>query len=287
MIEIRDLCKSFGSHTVLDHVNLTVRTGETMVVLGRSGSGKSVLLKLVIGLMRSDSGSILVDGEDVTKMGYDELAALRRRFGMLFQMAALFDSMTVGQNVGLALREHTNRSESEIAAIVAQKLEMVGLPGIETKKPAELSGGMRKRVGLARAIAMDPDYLLYDEPTTGLDPVTAEQINQRIVELRQKIRTTSIVVTHDMRSAYTVADRICLIHEQKIWFTGTPEEVRNSEDPVVQQFIRGEARGPLTDDEESSPASSARGSGRRRDGWQWGFGQRARRASGAGPAGEE
>jgi phospholipid/cholesterol/gamma-HCH transport system ATP-binding protein len=246
MIEIKDVHKSFGALTVLSGVNLTIRTGENLVVLGRSGSGKSVLLKLIIGLMRPDAGAISVDGRLVSSMPYKDLAELRKRFGMLFQMAALFDSMTVEENVGLALREHTTRSNGEINAIVAEKLAMVHLDGIETKKPADLSGGMRKRVGLARAIAMDPDYILYDEPTTGLDPVTAQQINVLIREMQEKLNVTSIVVTHDMQSAYYVADRLCLLYEGRIHFDGTPDEIRASTDPVVRQFINAEAEGPLT-----------------------------------------
>jgi phospholipid/cholesterol/gamma-HCH transport system ATP-binding protein len=177
MIEIVDLHKSFDSQRVLAGIDLTVRTGESLVILGPSGSGKSVLLKLIIGLLAPDRGGVRVDGKEVHRLGYDELAELRTRFGMLFQMAALFDSMTVGENVGIGLREHTTLSDREIADRVAEKLALVNLSGIEAKKPAELSGGMRKRVGLARAIAMDPDYILYDEPTTGLDPIGARLIN--------------------------------------------------------------------------------------------------------------
>jgi len=251
MIAIRGLVKGFGSMQVLNGVDLTIPTGQTAVILGRSGSGKSVLLKHIIGLIRPDRGSIEVDGIEVTRLAYGELAQLRRRFGMLFQMAALFDSMTVGENVGLALREHTTRGETEIRQIVAEKLALVGLEGIEEKRPADLSGGMRKRVGLARAIAMEPDYLLYDEPTTGLDPITAQQINMLIRDLQEKLRITSVVVTHDMRSAYYTGDRLCLLHAGAVRFEGTPDEIRQSEDPVVRQFIQGEATGPLTDGAET------------------------------------
>jgi len=246
MIEIRDVHKRFGPHRVLRGVDLSIRPGESLVVLGRSGTGKSVLLKLIIGLLPPDRGTILVDGLEVNRLSYDELAELRKRFGMVFQMAALLDSMTVGQNVGLALTEHGGRSAKEVDRIVAEKLEMVHLPGIEGKKPADLSGGMKKRVGLARAIAMDPDYILYDEPTTGLDPVTAQQINVLIRELQGRLNVTSIVVTHDMQSAYHVGDRLCLLHEGRILFDGTPDEIQRSGDPVVHQFIRAEAEGPLT-----------------------------------------
>jgi phospholipid/cholesterol/gamma-HCH transport system ATP-binding protein len=246
MIEIRGLHKSFGPQAVLQGVDLEVKKGENLVILGRSGTGKSVLLKLIIGLLKPDHGTIRVDGDDVHALGYDRLAELRKRFGMLFQMAALFDSMTVGENVGLGLREHTDLTEEAIRGVVAGKLALVGLEGTEDKKPADLSGGMRKRVGLARAVAMGPDYVLYDEPTTGLDPITARQINALIRELQAKLRVTGIVVTHDLHSAYYVGDRVCLLHEGKIYFDGTPEEMQRSEDAVVRQFARGEAEGPLT-----------------------------------------
>jgi phospholipid/cholesterol/gamma-HCH transport system ATP-binding protein len=257
MIEIRDLTKSFGEQHVLSGVDLDVATGESLVVLGRSGSGKSVLLKLIIGLIQPDRGTIKVDGRTLEGMEYDDLADLRKRFGMLFQMAALFDSMTVAQNIGLALREHTNKTAKEIERIVGEKLALVNLEGIENKKPSDLSGGMRKRVGLARAIAMDPDYILYDEPTTGLDPVNAQQINELIRDLQEKLNVTSIVVTHDMKSAYFVGDRLCLLHEGRIHFDGTPEEIIRSDDPVVRQFTRAEAEGPLTEyDVRPGPAGA-------------------------------
>ncbi len=253
MIEIRDLHKRFDQLVVLDGVDLDIQTGESMVVLGRSGSGKSVLLKHIIGLMAPDRGTVKVDGNVVADLGYSGLADLRKRFGMLFQMAALFDSMTVGENVGLALKEHTKLSRQEIAKVVAEKLALVGLDGLESKKPADLSGGMRKRVGLARAIAMNPDYILYDEPTTGLDPVTAQQINELIRELQQKLNVTSIVVTHDLHSAYYVGDRLCLLFEGKIYFDGTPAEIQESTNPVVKQFITASADGPLTNGSEPTP----------------------------------
>ena len=260
MIEIKGVEKSFENHRVLGGVSLTIGTGESVVVLGRSGSGKSVLLKLIIGLLKPDHGRILIDGQHLHQLRYDELAGLRKRFGMLFQMAALFDSMTVGDNVGLALREHTNKSEDEIRALVAEKLSLVNLAGIEDKRPSTLSGGMRKRVGLARALAMDPDYILYDEPTTGLDPVTAQQINVLIRELQEKLNVTSIVVTHDLKSAYHVGDRLCLLYDGVIRFDGTPEEIRSTTDPLVRQFIRGDAHGPLGNGFEAQPGvAGARG----------------------------
>jgi len=248
MIQIHNLTKRFGSATILDGLDLEIPTGQCTVILGRSGCGKSVLLKHIIGLIRPDSGSIQIDAVEISSLKYDDLANLRRRFGMLFQMAALFDSMTVGENVGLALREHTKTSEADIRRICEAKLSLVGLAGIQDKKPSDLSGGMRKRVGLARAIAMDPDYVLYDEPTTGLDPITAEQINLLIQDLQRRLHITSVAVTHDMKSAYAIGDRLCLLHNGKIQFIGTPDEIRSTGDPIVQQFIHGAASGPLTDE---------------------------------------
>lgn len=258
MIEIHDLHKRFGRHEVLAGVDLTIRTGECIVILGRSGSGKSVLLKHIIGLLRPDRGEIVADGREVNRLSYDDLAELRKQFGMLFQGAALFDSMTVGENVGLALVEHTNLSREEISRAVREKLALVHLFGVEKKKPSDLSGGMRKRVGLARAIIMDPDYILYDEPTTGLDPVMARQINMLIRELQEKLNVTSIVVTHDMHSAYHVGDRLCLLYEGRIRFDGTPEEIQQAADPVVRQFIRAEAEGPLTNGTDDDFDSAGR-----------------------------
>jgi phospholipid/cholesterol/gamma-HCH transport system ATP-binding protein len=240
MIIVRELTKSFGSLHVLEGINLEISDGQCLVILGRSGTGKSVLLKLICGLIKPDSGSIQLDGVEINGLPYGELANLRKRMGMLFQMAALFDSMTVGENVGLALREHTPMGKGEIRQVVAEKLALVGLEGIEDKKPADLSGGMRKRVGLARAIAMDPAYVLYDEPTTGLDPITAQQINILIRQLQEKLKITSVVVTHDLKSASYVGDRLCLLHEGEIRFDGTPDEMESSEDPIVQQFVSGD-----------------------------------------------
>jgi phospholipid/cholesterol/gamma-HCH transport system ATP-binding protein len=244
MIEVLQVTKRFGAATVLDGLDLEIPTGECTVVLGRSGCGKSVLLKSIIGLIKPDGGEIRIDGKDIVRLDHNELSRLRRRFGMVFQTAALFDSMTVGENVGLALRQHTDKSEAEIRGICEEKLSRVGLPGIQEKKPADLSGGMRKRVGLARAIAMDPDYILYDEPTTGLDPITSQQINTLINDLQRGLRVTSVVVTHDMKSAYTVGNRLCLLHQGKVRFAGTPDQIRASDDPLVRQFINGEADEP-------------------------------------------
>jgi phospholipid/cholesterol/gamma-HCH transport system ATP-binding protein len=245
MIEIKDVHKNFEGIQVLTGVDLTIQKGETMVIIGRSGCGKSVLLKHIIGLLKPDRGEILVDGEDVTTYNDGQLNKLRQKFGMLFQASALFDSMTVDENVGLGLREHTKIPEAEIKEKVKATLKLVGLFGIEEKKPAELSGGMKKRVGLARAIAMDPKYVLYDEPTTGIDPIMADVINELIIDLRNTLSITSIAVTHDMVSAYKIADRIAMLYDGKIIFIGTPEETKNTDHPVVRQFIEGSAQGPI------------------------------------------
>jgi len=245
MIEIKNLSKSFNDHKVLDHATLTVQTGETVVIIGRSGCGKSVLLKHIIGLMKPDSGTVLVDSVDVTQLSGHSLDKLRMKFGMLFQSAALFDSMTVEENVAFALREHTTMSREGIQQRVLECLQLVGLEQVEDLMPSELSGGMRKRVGLARAIAMHPEIILYDEPTTGIDPIMGDVINDLIIALRDRLKVTSIVVTHDMRSAYKVADRIAMLYNGGIVAAGSPDEIRNSTNPLVQQFIRGEAVGPI------------------------------------------
>jgi len=245
MIRIRDLKKRLGSKQVLDGVDLEVREGETLLVMGRSGTGKSVLLKHIIGLMTPDSGSIEIDGTELVGLAEKELDAVRRRFGMLFQGAALFDSLTVGENIALPLREHTELDESEIQQRVAERLEWVGLTGVEDMKPASLSGGMKKRVGLARAIAMDPQFVLYDEPTTGLDPIMADAIDQLIRSMQQRMGVTSIVVTHDMASAFKVADRMALLNDGRVVFLGTPDEVRTTKDPLVRQFVEGTSEGPI------------------------------------------
>ncbi|MCH7922037.1 MAG: ABC transporter ATP-binding protein [Nitrospinae bacterium] len=245
-ITITDLHKSFGANHVLRGVNLTVEPGESMVVIGGSGSGKSVLIKHIIGLLKPDRGSILVDGEEVTTMRERQLKELRKKFGMLFQAAALFDSLTVGENVAFALVEHTRLSRAEIADRVREKLTLVGLPGTEDLFPAELSGGMKKRVGLARALAIEPEVILYDEPTTGLDPIMADSINDLIVEMRERFAITSIAITHDMVSAYKIGHRLAMLYQGKIIFTGTPEECKNTTNPMVRQFITGSSVGPIT-----------------------------------------
>jgi phospholipid/cholesterol/gamma-HCH transport system ATP-binding protein len=264
MIEIRDVHKKLGSLEVLQGIDLTIQSGESIVIIGRSGSGKSVLLKHIIGLMLPDSGEILVDGVEITHLSHDERRQVRRRFGMLFQGAALFDSMTVEENVGLGLREHTRMSPEEVLAKVRACLDMVGLSGVEKMRPSSLSGGMKKRAALARAIAVEPEYVLYDEPTTGLDPITADAINELIRGLQQQLRVTSIVVTHDMASAFKVGDRIAMLHDGKVIFQGTPEETRRADDPEVKRFILGEAT------EAPFPPRHMEIAARRRTGvWRW------------------
>jgi phospholipid/cholesterol/gamma-HCH transport system ATP-binding protein len=247
MIRIAGLHKSFGTVRVLRGVDLDVRRGETMVIIGQSGSGKSVLLKHIMGMMRPDSGRILVDGVDISGLGDDALQNVLRRFGMLFQGAALFDSLTVAENVAFGLRRYTRHTRREIRGLVAESLAKVGLQDIEHLMPHELSGGMRKRVGLARAIAYDPEVILYDEPSTGIDPIRADAINDLIIRMRERMRVTSVVITHDMVSSYKVADRIAMLYDGRIIETGTPAEIQASGNPVVQQFIHGNARGPITD----------------------------------------
>jgi len=245
VIEIRNLVKSFNGRRVLDGVNLDVYRGETLVIIGRSGCGKSVLLKHIIGLLRPDSGVVTVEGRQLSDLTQRESYRMRLTFGMLFQNAALFDSMTVAENVGLALTEHSGKSNAEIADIVSHKLELVGMKGTESMMPADLSGGMRKRVSLARAIAFEPRYIFFDEPTTGLDPITADAINELIVELRGHLAVTSLAVTHDMKSAYRIANRIVMLHGGKVIKSGTPDEIEHSDDPIIHQFINGLAEGPL------------------------------------------
>ena len=239
MIEVRHLNKSFGSNRILEDVNFSIAKGESIVIIGRSGGGKSVLLKHLIGLLKPDSGQVLVDQEDITAMNERELLRVRRRFGMLFQNAALFDSLTVAENVAFAFRRNREMSRKEIEEKVADVLDLVDLPGTQNKKPAELSGGMQKRVGLARAIIYRPEILLYDEPTTGLDPIVADSIDQLMLRIRDRLKATSVVVTHDMRSARRVGQRILLLHNRRIYASGTPDEIFGSTDPVVRKFIDG------------------------------------------------
>ena len=246
MIEITDLFKSFGSLQVLRGVNLAVSKGESVTVIGGSGSGKSVLIKHIIGLLFPDRGQVKVAGQVLNNLDAQQLNEVRKKFGMLFQMAALFDSLPVWENVGFGLKQHTKLSDREIRKIATEKLALVGLKNVEDKMPVDLSGGMRKRVGLARAIAMDAEIILYDEPTTGLDPITADAINDLIVDLRKKLGVTSVAITHDMHSAYKISDRIAMLYKGEILETGTPDDIKNTTNPIVKQFITGSAVGPIT-----------------------------------------
>jgi phospholipid/cholesterol/gamma-HCH transport system ATP-binding protein len=241
MIELENVSKAFGPKRVLSGFSLTVQEGETMVIIGFSGTGKSVAIKHMVGLLRPDSGSVKVDGLEVPSLNRKELTALRAKIGYVFQFAALFDSLTVGENVAMGLRKQGTLSEAEITTRVAEALDLVDLPNTEARFPAELSGGMRKRVGIARAIALRPKYILYDEPTTGLDPVTSAVINELMVRMRDRLGVTGIVITHDMRSAYRVGTRIAMLYEGKVRQVGTVDEIKNTTDPVVRQFIEGRA----------------------------------------------
>ena len=245
MIKLVDVHKSFGRQKVLDGLDIEIEDGKTTVIIGRSGGGKSVLLKHIIGLLRPDSGQVLIDGVDITKLNDRELNEIRKKFGMLFQEAALFDSMTVGENVAFPLREQTSMKEKEIRETVAERLRSVGLTGVETKIPAELSGGMRKRVGLARAIAMRPQIVLFDEPTTGLDPVMTEAIKRLILDTQKSFNLTCVVISHDIRSIFEIGHRIAMLYEGRIIEYGTPEELRASRNPVIVQFLTGSIEGPI------------------------------------------
>ncbi len=241
MIQLVDVHKAFGPKEVLRGFTLDVREGETMVIIGYSGTGKSVAIKHIVGLLEPDEGTVFVDGQEVPALTRPELYALREKIGYVFQFAALFDSLSIGDNVAMGLRKQGTMSEAQIRDRVAEVLALVDLPGVEDKFPAELSGGMRKRVGIARAIAMRPKYLLYDEPTTGLDPVTSAVIDDLMVRMRDKLGVTSIVITHDMRSAYHVGTRIAMLYEGRVRQVGTVDEIRQSTDPIVRQFIEGRA----------------------------------------------
>ena len=237
MIKVSNVNKYFKNRHVLKDISLEVKKGETLVIIGGSGSGKSTLLKLLIGLLKPDSGKILIDGEDITDMTEEQLDEVRLKMGMVFQYSALFDSMSVGDNVSFGLREHSNYKESKIQEIVENKLNLVGLSGFADYMPNELSGGMKKRVSLARAIAFEPAILLYDEPSSGLDPVTSAKIDELIVQMQEVLEVTSIVVTHDMKSAFYIADRIAMIYQGEMIFIGTPEEMKKSTDSRVLEFI--------------------------------------------------
>jgi len=238
IIQIIDLYKSFGSHEVLSGITLDVPAGSTLVILGGSGSGKTVLMKHMIGLLKPDSGRVMVDGEDIVPLGPQGLERMRRKFGMVFQAAALFDSMTVFENVSFPLREHRkDLSEDEVRALVKEKLGIVGLKNVEEKFPADLSGGMRKRVGLARAIVLGPKIVLYDEPTTGLDPITTDYVDEMILDAKKELGVTSVVISHDIASAFKVADNIAFLYQGHIIDQGHPSTLRHSENPAVKLFL--------------------------------------------------
>ncbi len=241
LIELKQVRKRFGRLVVLNDLSLTIETGKCLVIIGASGTGKSVLLKHIVGLLRPDAGEVWFEGRRIDNLPERALVEVRTRFGFLFQMGALFDSLTVAENVGFPIVEHTHKPTEEVERIIATKLRQVGLPDAGPKMPGELSGGQKKRVALARAIALDPEVILYDEPTTGLDPVRSDVINELIIKLQRELKVTSIVVTHDMHSAFKVADRIVMLHEGRIIFDGTPEEIQQSESDDVKRFVLGEA----------------------------------------------
>ncbi|OGW92112.1 MAG: ABC transporter ATP-binding protein [Omnitrophica bacterium RIFCSPHIGHO2_02_FULL_63_14] len=246
IISIRNLTKNFGPRRILDGVNLDIYEGETLVIMGGSGCGKSTLLRHLIGSIRPDTGEVWMFGRDIAKATEDEMDEIRKKFGMLFQSGALFDSMTVGENIALPLREHTKLDDNIIQIVIRMKLELVGLRGFERLMPSQLSGGMKKRVGLARAIVMDPRIVFYDEPTAGLDPVMTGVVDKLTIDLTKKLQITSVVVTHDMNSVFRIADRIIMLHMGKIVETGTPDEIRRSQNPLIRQFVAGSAEGPIS-----------------------------------------
>lgn len=239
VISLRQLNITFGTHTVLDNIDLDVYKGETLAVLGPSGTGKSTVLRSMIGLLEPNGGQIFIQGEDVSGLDEDGWNSLRMKMGMVFQYSALFDFLTVGENVAFGLRQHTDKSNEEIQGIVTQMLDLVGLPGTQDLYPAELSGGMKKRVGLARAIAVNPEIVLYDEPTAGLDPIMSRNISRLIKKTQEQLHVTSVLVTHDMRSAFYAADRVAMLYEGHIVAIGTAEEMKNSTNPIVKAFIEG------------------------------------------------
>jgi len=247
MIQIEGVTKSFNTLRVLKNLNLKVEKGSTLVVIGRSGCGKSVLLKHIVGVLKPDSGRVIIDGQDINRLNTKGLDVLKKRINMVFQGGALFDSLSVGENVGFELLEHTSISGMELFERAEEALSLVGLSGIENLMPAELSGGMRKRVALARAICTKPEIILYDEPTTGVDPITADSINELIRSLHDKLKVTAVVVTHDMKSAYKIADRIAMLYQGQIIAEGSPSEIQNSDHPIVHQFVNGLAHGPITE----------------------------------------
>jgi phospholipid/cholesterol/gamma-HCH transport system ATP-binding protein len=245
MIKISGLKKYFGPKRVLDGVDLEIDKGKITVIIGRSGEGKSVLIKHIIGLLKPDEGQIFLEGQEISSMNERDWGEVRKRFGMLFQSAALFDSMTVGENVGFALKEHTELADEDIMKVVGEKLRRVGLVGVEHMMPAELSGGMKKRVGLARAIVMDPEIVLFDEPTTGLDPIMSDSIADLVLDTQRSLQTTYILITHDIPFTYKIADKIAMLHEGRIIEQGSVEEMKKNPNPVVRQFLEGRAEGPI------------------------------------------
>lgn len=238
-IEFRQVYKSFNHLPILAGMDFTIEPGETVTIIGGSGIGKSVTLKLIVGLLKPEAGQVLIEGEDIVPLAEDQLIRIRKKIGMVFQSSALFDSLSVAENIAYPLREHTTMSEQEIRERIAETLHLVGLEGAEDKEPADLSGGMRKRVALARAIALTPRIILYDEPTTGLDPTNTEKINELIVDMDRKLAVTSVVVTHDMRSAFKISNRIGLLDKGKIVIVGTPEEIQRADLPLVREFVNG------------------------------------------------
>jgi len=245
MIKIVNLKKAFGAKKVLDGLDLEIESGKITVIIGRSGEGKSVLLKHIIGLLKPDEGSIDLDGQDITTISEREFNEVRKRFGMLFQGAALFDSMSVAQNVGFALKEHTDLNDEDILKVVGDKLRRVGLVGVEDMMPSDLSGGMKKRVGLARAIVMDPEIVLFDEPTTGLDPIMSDSIADLVLDTQRDLKTTYVLITHDIPFTYKIADKIAMLHEGRIIEQGSVEEMKANPNPIVRQFLEGRAEGPI------------------------------------------
>lgn len=239
VISLRQLNITFGTHTVLDNIDLDVYKGETLAILGPSGTGKSTVLRSMIGLLEPNGGKIYIQGEDVSSLDEDGWNRLRMKMGMVFQYSALFDFLTVGENVAFGLRQHTDKSEAEISRIVTEMLDLVGLPGTQDLYPAELSGGMKKRVGLARAIAVNPEIVLYDEPTAGLDPIMSRNISRLIKKTQEHMHVTSVLVTHDMQSAFYAADRVAMLYEGHIVAIGTAAEIKNSSNPIVKAFIEG------------------------------------------------
>ncbi len=246
VIQVKNLVKNFGSRRILSGISVDIYQGETLVIMGGSGCGKSTLLRHLIGSMKPDSGEVWMFGQDIAKASEDQMHEIRKKFGMLFQSGALFDSMTVGENIALPLREHAKLDDAIVNIIIKMKLELVGLRGFENLMPSQLSGGMKKRVGLARAIVMDPSIVFYDEPTAGLDPVMTGVIDKLTMDLTKKLNITSVVVTHDMGSVFRIADRIVMLHQGEILQIGTPSEIKNSKHPIVQQFISGDAEGPIS-----------------------------------------